>query len=178
MKKYIIILASITGIILIFTFIMMGKENSAILMDKNCEKALSNVKIEEKRRFDLIPNLVECVKQYDEHEYKTLRDVIAARSGNVDVDEVKMMIQAVAEAYPELKSQKNYQDLMNELSNTENKIAQYRELYNTEVIRYQIFTEKFPNKQILSLVGYQVKPHKTLEFRNSSEDAPELKKLW
>ncbi len=181
MKKILVIIAAVVGIALFGLFAVMGVENKAISLDKNVVKADANVKAEEKRRFDLIPNLVECVKQYDEHEYNTLKDVIAARGGqgsDVDVEEIKVAIKAVAEAYPDLKAQKNYQDLMNELANTENKIVQYREFYNGEVMRYQLYTEQFPSKQILRMRNYVVKPYKTLEFENTSVDAPDISNIF
>ena len=115
------------------------------------------------------------MKQYDEHEYNTLKDVIAARTagGNAaDIEEVKAMIAAVAEAYPDLKSQKNYQELMNELSITENGIAKLRDYYNKEVTKYKRYIRVFPSKQILSLVGYEEQNYERLEFENSSVDAP------
>ena len=82
------------------------------------------------------------------------------------------MIAAVAEAYPDLKSQKNYQELMNELAITENKIADIRKFYNKEVTDYKRFVRQFPNKQILGLSGYEVKDYERLEFENTSADAP------
>ena len=177
MKKILIFAVSLIGVALLGMFIVMGVENKAISLDENVIKAEGQIKAQEKRRFDLIPNLVECVKQYDEHEYKTLRDVIAARggqAGDTDVEEIKLAIKAVAEAYPDLKAQKNYQDLMNELANTENKIAQNREFYNGEVRRYRLYVRQFPSKQILRMRGYEVKDYEPLTFEHSSEDAPSV----
>ena len=82
------------------------------------------------------------------------------------------MIAAVAEAYPDLKSQKNYQELMNELSITENGIVKLRDYYNKEVTKYKRYIRVFPSKQILSLVGYEEQNYERLEFENSSVDAP------
>jgi LemA protein len=82
------------------------------------------------------------------------------------------MIEAVAEAYPDLKAQKNYQELMNELSISENKIADIRKFYNKEVTSYKRFVRQFPNKQILSMMGYEIKDYERLEFKNTSVDAP------
>ena len=101
--------------------------------------------------------------------------VVEERKGNADagtIEEVKAMIAAVAEAYPDLKAQKNYQELLNELAITENKIADIRKFYNKEVTAYKRFVRQFPNKQILSLRGYEVKDYERLEFGNSSVDAP------
>lgn len=174
MKKTFLIIGTIVAVALIGVFIFMGVENTAISYEEQIENTSGNIRVEEKRRFDLIPNLVDCVKQYDLHEYNTLKDVIAVRSnGNVsDVEEVKTMINAVAERYPELKSQKNYQDLMNELAITENKIAEMRRFYNRNVTEYKRYVRQFPSKQILLIRGYEAKDYERLEFANNSVDAP------
>ena len=110
MKKVLVTILALVGLVLLFVFSVQGVKNRAISYEEVIGKADSDVKTEEKRRFDLIPNLVECVKAYDEHEYKTLTELAKARSTGTDsdIDEIKTMIAAVAEAYPDLKSQKNY----------------------------------------------------------------------
>lgn len=175
MKKVIIGVIAAIAVILICVFACQGAQNKAIRLEEQIENTSGDIRVEEKRRFDLIPNLVETVKAYDEHEYKTLTDVITARGNNAStVDEVKMMIAAVAEAYPDLKSQKNYQDLMNELAITENKIAEMRKFYNKTVTRYKQYIRQFPNKQLLGMTAYETKDYERLEFENSSIDAPKL----
>ena len=177
MKQALILISAIIAVVLVGLFTVKGVENRAISYEEVIGKADSDVKAEEKRRFDLIPNLVECVKAYDEHEYKTLNDLAEARSGNGDASakEIKdRIINVVVERYPDLKSQKNYQDLMNELAITENKIGEVRKAYNTEVTRYNRFTRQFPSKQLLSLAGYEVKEYERLVFENSSVDAPKV----
>lgn len=174
-KKILLVIAAVVAVVLIGVFAVMGVENRAISCEEAIENTAGNIRVEEKRRFDLIPNLVDCVKQYDEHEYNTLRDVVAARSagGNAsNVDDIKTMIAAVAEAYPDLKSQKNYQELMNELAITENKISEMRKFYNKSVTVYKRYVRQFPSKQLLSMRGYEVKDYERLEFENSSVDAP------
>lgn len=173
-KKILLIIGAVVAVIFISGLIVMSTENKAIYYEEAIEQTGGNIRVEEKRRFDLIPNLVDCVKEYDAHEYNTLKDVIAARSSGSarDVDEIKTMIAAVAEAYPDLKSQKNYQELMNELAITENKIAEMRKFYNRNVTDYKRFVRKFPSKQILSIRGYEVKDYERLEFEHSSVDAP------
>lgn len=174
-KKILVAIAALIGVFLAGMFIFMGVENRAISYEEAIENTSGNIRVEEKRRFDLIPNLVDCVKKYDEHEYNTLKDVIAARSAGgqtANVDEVKAMIAAVAEAYPDLKSQKNYQELMNELAITENKISEMRRFYNRNVTDYKRYIRQFPSKQILNLRGYEFKDYERLEFENTSVDAP------
>lgn len=176
MKKIIVWVAvAVVSLAALCLFVGMGVKNTAISYEESIENAKGDIRNAEKRRFDLIPNLVECVKQYDEHEYRTLHDIVEARTagGNTaDIEEVKAMIAAVAEAYPDLKSQKNYQELMNELSITENGIVKLRDYYNKEVTKYKRYIRVFPSKQILSLVGYEEQNYERLEFENSSVDAP------
>ena len=178
MKKILLLIGSAIAAIILFFLFMMQVENRAISYEEAIENTRGDIRVEEKRRFDLIPNLVECVKQYDLHEYNTLKDVIAARNSNTasnpasNVDEIKAAINVVAERYPDLKSQKNYQDLMNELSITENKISQMRKHYNKNVTDYKRYIRQFPSKQILSFHGYDFKDYERLEFEHSSVDAP------
>lgn len=174
MEKTLIIIAAVAAVILTGIFIVMGVENKAIAYEESIENTAGNIRVEEKRRFDLIPNLVDCVKEYDKHEYETLVDVIKARgTGDISTtNEIKTLVAAVAERYPDLKSQKNYQELMNELAITENKIADMRKFYNLNVTNYKRYVRVFPNKQILSLRGYEVKDYERLEFEHTSVDAP------
>ena len=127
-KPILIGIAVVVAAILLFVFAFQGVQNKAISLEEQINTAQSEIKVQEKRRADLIPNLVDCVEAYDEHEYQTLMDVIGQRGSSSDesVQEIRTMIQAVAEAYPDLKSSDNYKELMNELATTENLIANYR----------------------------------------------------
>lgn len=175
MKKVLIWILSGISFILILIFIGQGVQNHAISCEEAIENSKSMVGVQEKRRFDLIPNLVECVKDYSRHEYETLTRVISERGLNSGVaDEVKVLVEAVAEAYPDLKAQKNYQDLMNELALTENKISKARDQYNHEVTGYRNYVRRFPSRPILRLLGYEIKDYKRLEFENTSTDAPKI----
>ena len=172
-KLFLIVMAIVISLALMLVFAFQGVQNKAISFEEQIGTAQSDIKVQEKRRADLIPNLVDCVKAYDEHEYKTLMDVIAARGTSSDesVTEIQTMISAVAEAYPELKSSENYRELMNELSTTENLIANYRSNYNTWVKKYNQYVRKFPNRQILGALGYETVEYSYLTY-DVSEDAP------
>lgn len=172
-KLILIILAAVLAVVLMFVFAFQGVQNKAINLEEQITTAQSEIKIQEKRRADLIPNLVDCVKAYDEHEYKTLINIVEKRGTSSDaaVEEVTTMIAAVAEAYPQLQSNTNYQQLMTELSVTENLIAQTRTNYNTWVTTYKSYVRKFPNKNILSMLGYEIQEFERLTFDVSS-DAP------
>ena len=172
-KPVLIGIAVVVAAILLFVFSFQGVQNKAISLEEQINTAQSEIKVQEKRRADLIPNLVDCVKAYDEHEYQTLMDVIGQRGSSSDesVQEIQMMIQAVAEAYPDLKSSDNYKELMNELATTENLIANYRSNFNTWVNNYNQYVRKFPNKQILGVLGYHLMDYTYLDY-NVSSDAP------
>ena len=172
-KTILLTIAIIIAVILLFVFAIQGVQNKAISYEEQIGAALSDIEIQEKRRADLIPNLVDCVQAYDEHEYQTLMDIVNARGAMDDgtVTEVSTMLTAVAEAYPELKSNENYQELMNELATTENLIANYRSNYNTWIKRDNQYIRKFPNRQILNMLGYEVVEYSYLEY-NTSSDAP------
>ena len=172
-KLTLIIIGIIAAALLFVTFALNSVPNEVISYEEQITTAQSEIKIQEKRRADLIPNLVDCVKEYDKHEYNTLMKVIEARGTKSDssVQEIQTMINAVAEQYPQLKSNENYKELMNELSTTENKIAQVRSNYNEWVTKYNSYTRKFPNRQILGFLGTEVKDYQKLTFDVSS-DAP------
>lgn len=173
LKIYLISGAGVLAVILLCVFGFQGVQNKAITLEEQINTAHSDIKVQEKRRVDLIYNLVDCVKEYDEHEYNTLKDVVEARnSSDSDVDEVTTMLAATAESYPELKSSTNYKELMNELSMTENMIAEYRSNYNKQIKSYNRYVRKFPNKQILSMLGYETISYTYLDYDVSS-DAPQ-----
>lgn len=172
LKLGLIAVVGVIAIILLIVFGINGVQNKAIGLEEQILTADSDIKIQEKRRVDLIYNLVDVVKQYDKHEYNTLKDVVDARSkDDTTISEVTTMINATAEAYPELKSNDNYKELMNELSITENMIAEHRSNYNKQIKSYNRYVRKFPNKQYLSMLGYEVITYTYLDF-NAPVDAP------
>ena len=172
-KLTLIISGVVLAVVLFIVFALNSVPNKVISYEEQITTAQSEIKIQEKRRADLIPNLVDCVKEYDEHEYNTLMAVVEARGTNSDssVQEIQTMINAVAEQYPDLKSNENYKELMNELSTTENKIAQVRSNYNEWITKHNSYVRKFPNKQILGFMGYDINSYEKLTFDVSS-DAP------
>lgn len=171
LKLTLIIMAVVIAIIGAFVFAFNGVQNKAISFEERIATAKSDIGVQEKRRAELIPNLVDCVKDYNEHEYKTLMDIVAARGSESDeaASEITTMIKAIAEAYPELKSNENYSNLMKELSTTENLIANYRENYNDWVRNYKQYVRKFPMRQILDMLGYEVVDFQYLEYTEFSE---------
>lgn len=167
---------SIVAAVLIFLLafaVAYTTQNRAISLEEQIHESNSAIEIQEKRRVDLIVNLVDTVKNYDKHEKGTLTELAEARSNaqKGNVKDAKLAIQAVTEAYPKLESQGNYKELMNELSTTENKIAEIRDNYNQQVKNYNKFVRKFPNGMLLDMMGYEKIDAKYLEY-NASSDAP------
>ena len=173
-KLPLIIGAGVIAVILLCVFGIQGAQNAAFNMEEQVMSAHSDITVQEKRRAELIPNLVDCVKQYDKHEYETLMEVIQARGTNSDAvaEEIKTMINAVTEAYPELQSNENYKQLMNELSITENLIANYRENYNKQVEGYRRYIRKFPTRIYLDILGYETQDYKRLDYGDTYSEAP------
>lgn len=141
-------------------------------MEEQVNTTDSDIKVQEKRRVDLVYNLVDCVKQYDKHEAETLVAIVEGRGKATSIENVTTAISAVTEAYPELKSNDNYKELMNELSITENLIAGYRENYNKQIKEYNRYVRKFPTRLYLSILGYESKEYRYLDY-NAPVDAPQ-----
>lgn len=177
-KKIWIIIGIVVAVVLMIVGIFTTTNNRAISLEEQILSADSDIQVQEKRRTDLIYNLVDCVKEYDEHEAETLLAVVNLRKddSDVDVDEVTTQISAVVEAYPELKSSENYKELMNELAITENKIAEFRNSYNNQVRAYNKYVRKFPHKQILGMMRYEFINYKYLEY--SSKDREPITNLF
>lgn len=172
----IIIVAVVAAIIMAIVGINSIPAN-AIAYEEKVTEAQSAIKVQEKRRADLIPNLADAIKAYDQHEYETLMDVVNARKaqdGTISddtVNEINEIVNVVLENYPQLSSQENYKEFMNESSITENKIAETREAYNKAVSRYNTYTRNPINKFFLSLTGYKRVEFQKLSY-DVSEDAP------
>jgi len=154
-------------IIVVLILAIVGIYNKLVSLKLRVENAWAQIDTQLKRRFDLIPNLVETVKGYAKHEAETLEKVIEARnkyvSGNGSVEEATEAdnilkstmkdIFALAESYPELKANTNFQTLQVELTGTEDKIAYARQFYNDTVQRYNEAIMVFPNNIVASMFG-------------------------
>lgn len=170
-KLPLIITASVIAFILLCVFGVQSSRNKAIGLEEAVLTAESDIKIQEKRRVDLVYNLADCVKQYDTHESNTLETLANNMSNGNSVEDVNTAIAAVTYAYPELKSNENYKRLMTELSLAENLIAQYRENYNKAITTYNRYVKKFPTRYFLSWTGYEVQSYQRLDY-NAPIDAP------
>lgn len=173
MKKILISLAIFIGTILMIAGIFVSVNNTTINLEEQIKESKSSINVQEKRREDLIINLVDTVKDFNKYEQETMSKIIEARAkaSNGQVEEAQTLISAVAEQYPELKSNENYKTLMTELSVTENMIAEHRNNYNIQVKQYNKHVKKFPNNIILNIMGYDKLENTYLQYE-VSEDSP------
>ena len=171
-KLPLIIGAGVIAVILLCIFGVQSSQNRAIALEEQVNTASSDIKVQEKRRVDLVYNLADCVKQYDKHEADTLKAIVEGRGSTGDIENVTTAITAVSEAYPELKSNENYEHLMTELSMTENLIAEYRSNYNKQIKEYNRYVRKFPTRMFLDMLGYEMQDYTYLDY-NAPVDAPQ-----
>ncbi len=150
--------------------------NSMITLRNRIDNAWSQIDVQLRRRYDLIPNLVETVKGYAAHERQTFEAVTKARQAGIDARTVQdqaaaenMITQAlrrlfaVAEAYPQLRATENFQMLQEELSGTESKIAYARQFYNDSVLGYHNLIQSFPARIIANMGGFKVRDYFEIE---------------
>lgn len=172
-KLPLIIGVGIIAVIIACVVTIQSVQDKTFALEEQVKLAESDVKVQEKRRVDLVYNLVDCVKQYDKHEADTLKAIVDGRSGSAgNMENVATAITAVSEAYPELKSNENYKQLMNELAMTENLIAEYRSNYNKQIKEYNRHVRKFTSRIFLDLLGYERIDFQYLDY-GASSDAPQ-----
>lgn len=175
MKKNILItLGIIAGIVLMVVAMFVSANNRVITLEEQINGANADIQVAEKRRVDLVYNLVDSVKSYQSYEGETMQKITEARSAasSGNVEEAKVSLNAVAEQYPALKANENYKQLMSELALTENQIAQYRNNYNQQVKSYNKMIRSFPNNLILGALGYQPIDIEYTDY-GTSQDAPQ-----
>ena len=150
--------------------------NNLVSLKMRVKNAWAQIDTQLKRRFDLIPNLVETVKGYAAHEQGTLEKVIAARNtyasassvedkakANNELTSTLKSIFALGEAYPELKANENFLALQTELTGTEDKVAYSRQFYNDTVQMYNTAIMKFPSNILAGMFGYKEEPFFTID---------------
>jgi LemA protein len=145
--------------------------NRLVNLRNRIDNAWSQIDVQLKRRYDLIPNLVESVKGYAKHEKSTLTDITKYRSklmqgapeerasANNMLTQALGKLFAVAENYPQLKANENFLKLQDELAGTENKISYVRTAYNDNVLEFNNTIQVFPNTLIAGPLGFAVKPY-------------------
>ncbi|MFH0890831.1 MAG: LemA family protein [Candidatus Liptonbacteria bacterium] len=171
-------------ILVVLAVLMVGIYNRLITLRNRAKEALSDIDVQSKRRYDLIPNLVETVKGYATHEKSVLENVTAARtsamsaSGN-PLEKAKSedalsgtlkTLFAVSENYPELKANVNFLELQRELSDTENKMMAARRFYNSTVNDLNTAVMKFPTNLLAGMFGFH--EEKFFEVASVAEKEP------
>ena len=169
-----IVVGIVLAIILLIGGLFISSNNKAIFLEEQINAAQADINVAEKRRYDLVFNLVDAVQSYQDYEGETMESIVSARNSmeHGDVEGAQIEITAVAEAYPKLKANENYKQLMNELALTENQIAQYRNNYNEQVRSYNKMVRSFPNNIILNILGYEAIDTTYTEY-DAPVDAPQ-----
>ena len=194
MKKSVITILIVVGVILVFLAMMITPYNTMVKKDENCSSAWANVESAYQRRLDLIPNLVKTVQGAADYEKGTLEAVVNARSkaSSVQVDANNLSessiaqfqkaqdelssalsrLMVVVERYPELKANQNFLELQAQLEGTENRIAVERNKFNEVVKDYNTYIRKFPNNIIAGIFNFDKKGY--FQATAGAENAPSV----
>ena len=185
-QSQLLVYAPLVLIILIAIWVI-AVYNGLVVLKNQVKNAWAQIDVQLKRRYDLIPNLVETVKGYAAHEAGTLEKVIKARQQAVNLgDNVKeraiaenalsgalKSLFAVAENYPDLKANQNFLQLQEELTSTENKIGFARQFYNDSVLTYNNKKEIFPSNIIATVFNFENRDF--FETAGEEKNAPQVK---
>ncbi len=165
----------LVGVGVIILLWIIGAFNSLVRLKNRVNEAWSDIDVQLKRRYDLIPNLIEAVKGATKHESETLMKVTEARTAAMNTHDSKdatleqkakaenmlsgalKTIFALSENYPDLKANQNFLQLQDELSDTENKIQASRRFYNGNVRDFNIKIETFPSNMIAGMFGFKIR---------------------
>ena len=192
MKKTSIIILSVVAVVVIIGLWMVKGYNKMVVNDEQVSKDWAQVENQYQRRADLIPNLVNTVKAYAEHEQSTLDAVVTARANatNISLDtdnlteeqlaeyqqrqgELSMTLGkllAISENYPDLKANQNFLELQSQLEGTENRITVARNTFNTSAQAFNAYIRRFPNNVIASMFGFEKKAY--FKATEGAEQAP------
>ena len=162
---WIIILIAVVAIIVLF---VINTYNTLVGLRNKVKDQWAQIDVQLKRRFDLIPNLVETVKGYAKHESSTLEAVVKARNTYLSASTPEAQMKAdgeltqaitklfaLSEAYPELKANENFNQLQSELTSTEDKISYARQFYNDIVMKYNNKIEMFPSNIVAGMFNFK-----------------------
>ena len=182
MPSWLWVILIVVGILLLY---VAGTYNALIVLRNKVKDQWAQIEVQLKKRFDLIPNLVETVKGYAKHEKETFTDVIEARNkfkaANTPEEEMKASgdltkalgrLMVLTEAYPELKANENFLELQRDLKDVEEKISFARQFYNDTVLSYMNKVEMFPSNIIASMLGF-----KAMNYFEAGEAAKEAPKV-
>ncbi|MDY3948621.1 MAG: LemA family protein [Bacilli bacterium] len=165
MYMWVIILIAVVAIIVLF---VINTYNTLVGLRNKVKDQWAQIDVQLKRRFDLIPNLVETVKGYAKHESDTLEAVVKARNTYLSASTPEAQMKAdgeltqaitklfaLSEAYPELKANENFKQLQSELTSTEDKISYARQFYNDIVMKYNNKIEMFPSNIVAGMFNFK-----------------------
>ena len=197
MPAWLTTLLVILGIVLVFVMYIAGIYNRLVTLANRFKNAFAQIDVQLKRRYDLIPNLVEMVKGYMKHEQDTLTKVIEARNKAISAGQAAAAnpgdptamknlgaaesqlngalgrLLMIAESYPDLKANQNMMSLQEELTSTENKVSFARQSYNDAVTEYNTAREVFPAVLFAGMLGFR--EAQLLEIENTKErEAPRV----
>jgi LemA protein len=163
-------------LIAVVLFFAIGVYNRLINLRNRCDNAWAQVDVQLRRRYDLIPNLVETVKGYAKHEREVFQNVTEARAKAINAGTVKEQgeaenmltgalksLFAVVENYPELKANQNFLLLQEELAGTEGKIAYSRQFYNDSVMKFNVKQQVFPSNVVANMFNFKEKEYFEIE---------------
>ena len=184
---FLMVLLVLAGVVALVALWFVFTYNGLVRLRNQVKNAWSQIDVQLKRRYDLIPNIVETVKGYAAHEKETFERVIQARQRGIDASGVKQQQEAenmitgalrqlfaLSEAYPNLKANENFLALQEELASTENKIGFARQYYNDTVKDFNTRQEMFPANLVASMLGFQ--PAEFFEIEEASQrEAPKVK---
>jgi LemA protein len=173
-------------VLIVLVAILIGLYNKLVRLRNRAENAWAQVDVQLRRRYDLIPNLVETVKGYAAHERETFDEVTKARTAAQQAQGVQQQAQAenlltqaigrlfaVAEAYPQLRATENFQQLQAQLADTEQKIAISRQVYNDSVLTYDNALETVPTNIVAGIFNF--KPREYFEVEEpAAREAPRV----
>ncbi len=180
----------VLGVIALAVIFIIAIYNRLVALRQNRRNAFSDIDVQLKQRYDLVPRLVETVKGYAAHENKVFENVTAARAGvgraATEGDRLKaeqalggalMNLFAVAENYPALKADANFQRLMSELSDIENKIAAARRFFNSATNEYNTAIQQFPANMLAGMFGFSNEAYFELDPKEKElvDKAPAVK---
>lgn len=179
----------ILGIIAAIVLLAITTYNGLVALRQRSLQAFADIDVQLKQRHDLVPNLVETVKGYASHERETLDSVVRARNAAVSasgpaaqaaaegaLQGALRQLFALAEAYPDLKANQNFQSLINRITGLENSIADRREFYNESVNVYNVRIEQFPDAIIAGMFAHSARD--LLEFSADEKRDVDLKQLF
>ena len=179
----------VLGIVAFLLLWIVTIYNRLVTLKNRTDEAWSDINVQLKRRYDLIPNLIEAVKGYAKHERKLFIDVTAARTAAINAKSVESKaktenmlsetlksIFAVAENYPQLRASENFKALQDELSDTENKIEASRRFYNTNARDLNTRIEQWPDNMFANMLGFTKRPFFELDEAepHKAKNAPKV----